>query len=145
MATASRPAQTSNAPGRETVEVWAGRLANVHAQAPWTIPSHMALFTSQLPSHCGVNQESAQLAREIPTLTEILQSYGYYTAGLVNNGNVASVWGFSRGFRLWQEFAAQRPEGNCVNITNKAIEWLESAPSKPFFLFLHYFDPHPPY
>src|SRR5437879_4179890 len=48
--------------------------SNAHAQAPWTLPSHMALFTSTLPSHSGVEHSDRVLPTEIPTLAQILQS-----------------------------------------------------------------------
>src|SRR5262245_26647823 len=47
------------------------RYANVRSQAPWTLPSHMSLFTSLVPSHCRINALSSVLSPSIPTLAEI--------------------------------------------------------------------------
>jgi len=118
---------------------------NAYTQAPWTLPSHMSLFTSMLPSHNRVEDLNERLADDIPTLAELLRKTGYNTAALVNNGQMRAHWGFARGFDLWREFQVDTPAGSCENITRQALEWLAAAPREPYFLFLHYYDPHDPY
>src|SRR4051812_8779093 len=44
------------------------RYALAGSQAPWTLGSHMSLFTSLVPSHCRMNHPLAVLPAEIPTL-----------------------------------------------------------------------------
>jgi arylsulfatase A-like enzyme len=121
------------------------RYASARAQAPWTLPSHMSLFTSLLPSHCRINALSSILSPDIPTLAQLLQRHGYHTAGLVNDGHMKSIWGFHRGFSRWTEYPVGAPAGKCDHITDEALRWLGAAPAEPFFLFLHYYDPHAPY
>jgi arylsulfatase A-like enzyme len=105
----------------------------------------MAVFTSLMPSHNHITALSSVLPAEVPTLAEILQSHGYHTAGLVNDGQMRDVWGFHRGFQFWKEYVAETPAGDCVHVTDRALEWLRATPAEPFFLFLHYYDPHDPY
>src|SRR5437870_13576415 len=50
------------------------RFSNARSQAPWTLPSHMSLFTSRLPSHHRTDVLSAVLPPDNPTLAETLQS-----------------------------------------------------------------------
>ena len=121
------------------------RFANVWAQAPWTLPSHMSLFTSLPPSRHRVDSISRVLPQHIPTWPQLLRQSGYRTAALVNNGQMRAHWGFSRGFELWHEYEVDTPAGNCEAITGQALRWLGSAPQEPWFLFLHYFDAHDPY
>jgi len=118
---------------------------DARSQAPWTLPSHMSLFTSMLPSHNRVEDINERLSEDIPTLAQILRARGYNTAALVNNGQMRAHWGFDRGFGLWREYEVDTPAGNCENITAQALQWLRSRPKEPFFLFLHYYDPHDPY
>src|SRR5262249_28319056 len=66
---------------------------NCRAQAPWTLPSHMSLFTSMLPTTNGVDNLNKILPPEIPTLAELLRDGGYRTAALVNNGQMRKHWG----------------------------------------------------
>ena len=115
-------------------------------QAPWTLPSHMSLFTSLPPSRHRVDSINRVLPAGMMTLPQVMQQQGYHTAALVNNGQVRDHWGFDRGFDLWREFQVDEPEGNCENITRQAIDWLDAqASEEPFFLFLHYYDPHDAY
>lgn len=114
-------------------------------QAPWTLPSHMSLMTSMLPSHNHVEDISQKLADDVPYLPDILHKAGYQTAALVNNGQMKPHWGFARGFDEWREFEVDTPEGMASNITDHALQWLAKPRGKPRFLFLHYYDAHDPY
>ena len=108
------------------------------AQAPWTLPSHMSLFTSLLPSDNGVDNLGTVLDPALATLPELLAAEGYRTAGIVNDAQMRAHWGFARGFDTWQEYAADTPEGAADRITARALEWLgQPRTSEPRFLFLH--------
>src|SRR5437660_6609034 len=50
------------------------RFANCRAQAPWTLPSHMSLFTSMLPSENGVDNLNKVLPESVPTLPQLLRA-----------------------------------------------------------------------
>src|SRR5262249_28039492 len=76
---------------------------------------------------------------------EILSAHGYHTAGLVNDAQMKTTWSCNRGFRQWVEFPALTPAGKCDHITDEALQWLAAQRVEPFFLFLHYYDPHNPY
>lgn len=122
------------------------RFADARAQAPWTLPSHMSLFTSMLPSHNRVETINQILPEQFATLPEILHAHGYATAAIVNNGQMRAHWGFARGFDVWRELEVDTPAGDCESITAQAIRWLDLASrDKPFLLFLHYYDAHDPY
>src|SRR5215468_10326927 len=90
---------------------------NCRAQAPWTLPSHMSLFTSMVPSFNGVDNLNKVLPEDIPTMAQLLRGEGYRTAALVNNGQMRAHWGFARGFDQWREFDVDTPAGNCENLT----------------------------
>jgi len=105
----------------------------------------MALFTSMLPSHNAVDHFEAELPSSVPTLAQILEATGTRPPPLVNDAQMQARWGFNRGFKLWREFPEGKPEGDCEHLTAEALTWLASAPPEPFFLFMHYYDPHSPY
>ena len=118
--------------------------------SPWipTHPAHTSLFTGQDPMlHQVIAQGGkAQLAPEIPTLAEILRDHGYFTAAADNLGR----W-FERGFELYRTYRWARDEsggwrkGEAVTEAALAVLAAAAAQPKPFFLFLHYWDPHTPY
>jgi arylsulfatase A-like enzyme len=123
-----------------------------HAQATWTKPSIASLFTGLLPSvhQAGMKpskrrptlQESSQILRpETPTVAELLREAGYHTAWLVGNPLVAKAEGFDRGMDTKTEDFWATPAGHI----DRVIEWLESNPPEPFFLFVHTMDPHFPF
>ncbi len=128
----------------------AARFANAFSQASWTLPSHMSLMTSQYPHVHGIEEGDHALPEGAPTLAQVLSDHGYYTAAFISWIYVTSKFGFDRGF---DEFTELLPPPEHVDsttsaafkaeqVTDRAIEWLRQERSTPFFLFVHYFDPH---
>lgn len=118
-----------------------------YAQSSWTGASHMSMMTSLYPPVHGVNTAPIPepLSEDITTLAEILKEAGYRTAGFAAGTYLKSVFGFHRGFEVYDEaFGRQR---TCPEVNEKALAWLEDLVGEkaPFFLFVHYFDPHFPY
>ncbi|MCP4656288.1 MAG: sulfatase-like hydrolase/transferase [bacterium] len=127
---------------------------NAYSTSSWTVPSMASLLTGLYPRSHGVrhglirgdgskridNQE--MLAPSLSTLPELLQAAGYTTFGVSSNGHLAPELGFDQGFDHYAfGWFRKSPFSN-----RAAIQWraeIEAAPS--FFLWVHYFDPHPPY
>ncbi|HXV59798.1 MAG TPA: sulfatase [Vicinamibacteria bacterium] len=115
------------------------------AQAPWTVSSHMSVFTSLYPPVHKVAHLTPQSAT-VETLPERLKSADYSTGGFV--APVLDGYGFSRGFDHYFSPYRSRPAEVMVQ---QALKWLARDPSRPvlqpqpFFLFLHLFDAHHPY
>lgn len=132
------------------------------APAPETAPSHATLFTGRDVRAHGVVRNGIELPAGVATLAEALSGAGYATAAFVSSFVLDPRFGLLRGFDEIDAgfpkegetlstrvgFAAQhRFEGydRRAADTNRAVlPWLERAP-EPFFLFVHYFDPHAPY
>jgi choline-sulfatase len=125
------------------------------SQVPLTWPSHAAIFTGTYPFHNGVQDFTGQpLSERFRTLAECFQAHGYATAAVVSSFVLDRSWGLARGFDSYDDsFAGQefleknialveRPAEESVNHT---ISWLQAHPQKPFFLWLHLYDPHSPY
>ncbi|QDV04546.1 Choline-sulfatase [Planctomycetes bacterium Poly30] len=118
------------------------------AQAPWTTPSIGALMTSRYPSSLGIEGEQNALADELVLLPEALQAAGYQTAGVISHSFLGSEWNFDQGFELFDEANVQGHSAvTSEGVTNAATAVLRqlSADPEPFFLFVHYFDPHAAY
>jgi arylsulfatase len=128
------------------------------AAAPWTQPSIASVFTGRYPAahkagdYRGARDASAKsipaiptLAGEFRTLAEHLGDAGYETAGFVSNQFVAARFGFGQGFGHYDTtFAANETAGSVINAA--ALAWLDDRKqASPFFLYLHYMDPHSPY
>ena len=135
-----------------------------YAPAAATGPSHATLFTGRFPLSHGLVKNGLDLTRDVPTLAEVLERAGYQTSAIVSSFVLSKRFGFDRGFATYQDdfdiagasTSLEEWEGHGVaagfdrraNATTKrALRWLwlERELDRPFFLFLHYFDPHSPY
>jgi arylsulfatase A-like enzyme len=127
------------------------RFDEAHATAPWTLPSHMSLFTGRFPADHGVEQEDRTLAPGIGVLTEALSRAGYRTGGFVSNAYLGGNYGFARGFDEYAlvPYRASPGSGKVVRgdaVVDRALAWLaQQQGDRPFFLFVHIMDPHYPY
>src|SRR5262245_2373210 len=111
------------------------------AQAPWTIPSHATMLTSQYPSALGVGPfaNPGKLSEAAVTLAEVFHEHGFATAA-ITGGYVSKDLGFDQGFDSFRE----TPDTPSMAYTvTYADEWLEKQDAaRPFFLFLHTFEVH---
>lgn len=138
-------------------------LENTTAHIPVTLPSISSIMTSMLPPTHGVHyNEGFYLSGSATTLAEILQEEGYETGAVVGAVVLDSINGISQGFSRYDDkfetytsYAPQieiletqlsHTQRRAQNVTDLALPLSASMAEKgPFFLFLHYFDPHTPY
>ncbi|MCP4658708.1 MAG: sulfatase-like hydrolase/transferase [bacterium] len=132
-------------------------------QAAVTPVSHASIFTGLNPYSHGLRVMHGltenRLADSRVTLAEVLRDAGYETAAFVSAFPVTERFGLHQGFETFDaDFLRDPPErlvadDGSVNTgrnqrsaaatSDRALRWLETAP-EPFFLWLHYFDPHDP-
>ncbi len=129
-----------------------------YAQAPLTTVSHATILTGTYPQFHRVNDFGVLLSANLPYLPELLRAQGYRTAAFVGslildprNGLAP---GFDRGFetfdagyriRRGRENRYQTMERRAEEVWARALAWLEAHARAPFFLWLHFWDPHDPY
>ena len=126
------------------------------AQSSWTLPSLASLMTSVYPSTHGLWRHSSQLDPTFTTLAEVLRNAGFDTAAIVSNHLLGRPYGLHQGFTRYGDelaSAAVRPDLyqaiTSAALSDEAVRWLESKAAAdadpPWFLWLHYFDPHREY
>jgi arylsulfatase A-like enzyme len=77
---------------------------NVRATAPWTLASHVSMFTGRWPNELGV-EWMTPLRGGFPTLAEYLGSHGYATAGFAANTLFCSYdTNIDRGFAHYEDY-----------------------------------------
>jgi arylsulfatase A-like enzyme len=126
---------------------------NAWAAAPWTLPSVMSVVTGRYPSDHRVENDGLRLPAGVPTLAGTLRAAGYRTGGFVAHVYASRLFGFDRGFDVFEDFGLARPdyrleaglEPDAARVTDAALEWLRRQKKEPVFLLAHYFDPHWPY
>lgn len=131
------------------------RFENAYTVIPLTGPAHLSLFTSRYPQEHGARRNGEAIAadRPIAMLPQVLRANGYRNAAFVSAWPLVShLTHLDRYFDTFDErlnrshqlFSSSRW---AEDVTPPAIEWLKSnsGREKPFFLWVHYFDPHAPY
>ncbi|MBU0754292.1 MAG: sulfatase, partial [Planctomycetes bacterium] len=139
------------------------------SHVPQTLPSTATLLTSLLPADHGVRVNGLfELPETVGTLPELFQTHGYACAAIISAFPLDERYGLNRGFDSYDSdfetsiFTERRRraaeargetyqahEQRADETTDKAVGWLkahiEEAKNAPFFLLVHYFDPHGPY
>ena len=104
----------------------------------WTLPAHLSMLTSVDPGVHGGTDRDVGFNRRVPTLPQLLRDAGYATQAVTSHLFVSGFYGVDAGFdhlEFNQRFRAE-------NVTERGIDLLDRLGDRPFFLFLHYYDPH---
>jgi arylsulfatase A-like enzyme/Flp pilus assembly protein TadD len=121
---------------------------------PLTLPAHASLLSGLNPSEHGLQVNgSGRLSNDIPVLAELLQAANYDTGAFIAAYVLNSKFGLSRGFDMYDDdlaaSAPQRPTADRRRdgqvVLDLALDWLEQRKSRPFFCWIHLYDPHGPY
>ena len=125
------------------------------SQVPLTWPSHAAILTGLYPFQNGVQDFTGQpLEARFRSVAQAFQQHGYATGAEVSAFVLDRSWGLVRGFDFYDDSfppeafvnralgLVERPAGESVS---RALAWLQRNPRRPFFFWLHLYDPHSPY
>jgi arylsulfatase len=117
-----------------------------------TLPAHVSLFSSTNPMRHGILGNLAFFHVPVETdgrfrlMAQMLSDLGYDTAAFVSSPAVGRDTGLGVGFDLYSEGDGEQPGRTAEVNTDHVLAWLDDADaSRPFFLFVHYVDPHSPY
>lgn len=85
-------------------------------EAPWTVPSHLTLFTGLYPSEhgktTGFDLSKLSLPSGIVTLPELLSEKGYATAGFSSNPWIGKLTNIHKRFDTYIEDSLETTSGN---------------------------------
>ena len=132
------------------------RFARATTVTPLTLPAHSSLMTGTFPAWHGVRDNGGfYLGDDAVTLAETLRDKGFRTGGFVSSFVLDSRWGIAQGFQKYfddfdlEKFGdkggmdiIQRPGSETVD---QAVSWLAADRDRPFFAWVHLYDPHTPY
>ncbi|MCB9850108.1 MAG: sulfatase [Phycisphaerales bacterium] len=142
------------------------RFANAMSAAPWTVPGTASLMTGLSPLAHGAHSGGVAVPDNARTLAEYLEDAGYRTGAIGFNPHLSPlVANLNQGiddYRMFprvptdtigdklvavliNRFMGKPPEVTTTQLTDLAIDWVTEHAEEPFFLWLHYFDPHLPY
>lgn len=125
-----------------------------YSNVPLTLPAHASIFTGVPPTVHGVHDNLGyRLDPAQPTLAELLKARGYATGAAVSAIVLSGGSGISRGFDFYEDSVeptelhealsrVQRPGDETEGLL---LRWIDASASRPFFAFLHLYEPHSPY
>ena len=139
--------------------------------APWTLPSFGSLLTGVVPSvhgagvNLGQGNTESQLGATETTLAEMFSKAGYGTAAVVSNTYLKRAYGLDRGFDHYDDVVTMghlpllfqplsmvlgpywmgRPYRSAEQMGDAAHAVMRQYGGAPYFLLLHFMDPHDPY
>lgn len=120
-----------------------------YSASSWTLPAVMSLFLGQRPFDHGLVEFYARLPDERVTLAEMLSAHGYDTAAFLATTALPAELGYGQGFGTYRVVGNTRTADEVIDaseVNTAALEWLDGrARGRPFFLYLHYMEPHWPY
>jgi len=134
------------------------RFETAVAHVPLTGPSHASVLTGVTPLGHGFRDNGGfVLPPRVQTAAGDFGGAGYRTAAFVSGFPLIRRFGFDRGFDAYDDHL---PKGNdprrALHVerfadatTDAVLRWLEARDAqpgrRPFFLWVHYYDPHAPY
>lgn len=122
---------------------------NAMASVPITLPSHASLLTGQHPPRHGVRHNGLhRISDQSKTLAEVLADGGYQTGAVVGAVVLAGETGLRQGFAHYDDAGSRLAteesgflERPAIEVSDRALALLREL-SEPFFLWVHYYDPH---
>jgi len=133
------------------------------AAAPWTVPSHGAMFFGRYPSELGFHEYDFDRNRIAGTLADDLAATGRAAVAISANPWVAQTDALGVGFgAMWDVTHLIDPfvvriinklrerwgyKGSGKRVTDLALDWIDrlSPRDQPWLLFVNFMDPHAPY
>jgi len=127
----------------------------VISQVPLTWPSHAVILTGLYPFQNGVQDFTGQpLEPRFRSVAQSFKQHGYATGAVVSAFVLDRSWGLARGFDFYDDaFAPEAFVNRDLGLVDRragesvtrALTWLKKNPRRPFFFWLHLYDPHSPY
>jgi arylsulfatase A-like enzyme len=111
-----------------------------------TLPSHASMFTARYPLEHGILANLMHGGNPFGwkdgmlSFAQVAKDAGYTTAGFVSAAPLKSQSGIAEGFDTWSEpeGVERQAEATMVDV----LGWLASKPKEPYFLWVHFYDPH---
>jgi len=125
-----------------------------YTPAPFTLGSIGALMTGRYPSELRIDSNASIVPAGVPTLAALLRARGWRTGAVVSSFVLRREAGLDQGFDYYDDRCPGReahrpiPERTAPATAAAALRMLHGLsldPAAPFFLWVHFQDPHGPY
>lgn len=133
------------------------RFLEARTVEPLTGPASASMITSRFPHEHGATRNGLRMRPATPSLPKLLAARGYATAAVVGNWSLRDrLTGLAEHFDHYGEvfsrkrwFGLFNSEATGQDLTAAALDWVSEhrreRPGRPYFLWVHYVEPHAPY
>jgi len=128
------------------------RFEEILSPVPLTLPAHSSMLTGAIPPVHGIHDNlSTGLSDDVLTLAELFKASGYTTGAVVSSFVLDARFNLDQGFDFYDDdfreehkiaFLSERKGDETALV---ATDWIRANQESPFFLFLHFYDPHDDY
>jgi len=124
---------------------------NAISQTSWTKVETPSVLTSLYPTTHGVYTIPDRLPASATTIAEVYRQAGYATLSYSSVVFTGQFTNLHQGFEELHEGestagrAGPRGAKTAREYVDRLVDWLGDHRDVPFFVYLHFFDPHPPY
>ena len=147
--------KSAQTPTMDALASEGARFTHAYTTVPITLPAHASLLTGAFPMATGMHDFIGnKLPPSAVTLAEVLRENGYTTGAFVSSAVLDSRFGLNQGFDTYfdhfdlsglREANFDQMERRGDQVVDEALNWLKANPRRPFFLWVHLYDPHFPY
>lgn len=132
------------------------RFTEARTVVPLTCPALSSMLTTVGPHVHGSTRNGIRIRPGLDSFPKLLAEGGYETAAFVGNWALRDrMCGIAEHFGEWEEILVRRRwlfskrEADAADLTDRAVGWIHERARQPsdapFFLWVHYMDPHSPY
>ncbi|MBD3869548.1 MAG: sulfatase-like hydrolase/transferase [Acidobacteria bacterium] len=128
--------------------------SNARALTPLTLPSHTTILTGLGTSRHGVRDNIGyHVPPDLPFLAGRFRQAGFATGAFIGGYPLVSDFGLDSGFDVYDDRldasplgpAAGHTERRAEDVVDAALGWTRDVAGRPWFLWVHLYDPHEPY
>ena len=123
--------------------------------SPFTLPAHCTIMTGLYPTFHGVRLNgNTALSEKHDTMAKAMNRMGYACGAFIGAFVLDGRWGLKTGFshydddfdlNKYKQIDLGLVQRSASRVVDSAIAWLDTRKEKPFFAWLHLYDPHIPY
>ena len=117
--------------------------------ATWTKVATPAILTALYPTSHRVKDFGDHLSPAANTIAEVYRAAGYATVAFSSVLFTGKFTNLHQGYEeLHEASSVQDPKYNAKTAreyVDRAEQWIEHHGDTPFFMYLHFFDPHDPF
>jgi arylsulfatase len=133
------------------------RFTEARTVEPLTAPALATMLISLPPHEHGSSRNGLPVRPDLPSLPRVLRRHGFKTAAFVGSWTLRkSLWEMSDHFDDYEAVLTSSRwlglwsrEAKAEDLNKRALAWIadhgKTDPGRPFFLWVHYVEPHTPY